>query len=268
MANQGISFLYNFQIGNRNVDTPDIDIIDHSPTAEGDFAPENIWTDSVRHTWRTADSTTPQFIVIKAQEKSKIDTFAILGHNFTEDAIVIIEGAGDDNFVGATTRVTTIANPDNIVLTDGFFEECLYYKITVIDPTNGCGFLEFGRVVGGQAIIMENDEDITDTYTVNYKDNSETLETLGFFTESNENITSRDLTCSFSKLYTVEGKDGNYINLRKMFKVVKKTKPFLTILDRKNPSKLSMWGQLKSIPNDSFTVNDFVSMSLGVREVF
>lgn len=265
---QGISFLYNFDIGNRNVDDPAIDIIESTETAEGDFAPENIWTDSVRHTWRTAECITPQYIVMKAQIKSKLDTFAILGHNFSADAIVTVEGNSSNDWNAPPVSITNSANPDNHIIAEEFADSCEYYRITVLDPGNPCGYLEFGRVVGGRAIIMENYEDITDSYTVTYKDNSETLETLGFFTESNENITSRDLSCSFSKLYTTDGYDSNYVNLRAMFKVVKKTKPFLTILTRSNPNKLAIWGQLKSIPNDTFTVNDFVSMALSIREVF
>ena len=265
---EGISFLYSFDVGNRNVETPAIDIVECSPTAEGDFAPENIFTDSVRHTWRTQECLTPQYIIIKAQKKTVIDTFAILGHNFSPDAIITIEANIGNNFTAPPVKFVVPAYPDNLVIAQEFDASCDHYKITVLDPTNPCGYIEFGRVIGGRALIMRNDEDITDSYSVSYKDNSEKLRTLGFFTASNENITSRDLSCSFSKLYTVEGKNENYVKLREMFKLMKTTKPFLTVLDRASPNKLAIWGQLKSIPNDSFTVNDFVSMSLSIAEVF
>lgn len=268
MANQGISFLHNFDLGNRNIGTPDINILSHSPTREGDFAPENIFTESLRHCYRTAEILTTQFLTIKADKKSQVDTFAILGHNFTENAIIRIEANISDYFDVVPYSVLVPWADGNIVLTTEFPEEYEYYKISVLDPANPCGFLQFGRVVAGRSVIMKNDEDITDSYSVSYKDASESMATQGFFRQSNENIIIRTLACSFSKLYTVVGKNDNYVSLRAMFRNVKTTRPFLTILDRKDPAKLSVWGQLGSIPNDSFTVNDFVSMSLSVTEVF
>jgi len=268
MSSQGISFLHNFDLGNRHIGTPDINIIENSPTLVGDFAPENITTESVRHCWRTAEILTPQFITIKAENVSKIDTFAILGHNFSEDAIIKIEANIADYFAVVPFSINVPWQADNIVLTTEFPEEYEYYRITVLDPTNPCGYIQMGRVVAGRAIIMQNDEDITDSFSVGYKDHSETMSSQGFFRVSNENIIARSLSCQFSKLYTVYGKDANYLNLRSMFRNVKTTRPFLTILDRKDPARLAMWGRLKSLPNDSFTVNNFVNMNLSIEEVF
>lgn len=265
---KSISFLYVFDLGGKHINNPSENILSVSSTLAGDFDVSNITTDSIRRVWRSATVLTEQSIVIKAEKKTNINCFAILGHNFTESAVVKVQANISNNF--AVPPVTKILPYNkNIMMSVGDFGgEYEYYKITVLDPANPCGYVQIGKVVGGRLLQLINNEDITDSYSVRKKDLSETMKTEGYFRQSNENIIQREFTASFSKIKTIAPEDTNFNNLVEMFETVKITKPFLTILDVDNPYKMVMWGQLTDIPDEAYSVLDYVNIPLKIEEVF
>lgn len=263
-----ISFLYSFDLGNRHVDVPGQNILYVSSTAAGDFAVTNILTESIRNKWRSATALTKQEIIIKAEKKSNINCFAILGHNFTEAALVQVQANYSNNFLAPPVTRTFAYSKGNLIIPTFFGGDFEYYKISILDPSNPCGYVEIGRVVGGVLVELNNNEDISDSYKIGYKDLSETMKTQGYFRASNENIIQRTFDATFQKIYTEVGRDENFNKLRLMFQTVKTVKPFLTILDYQNPYKFNMWGQLTDIPDETFNVNDFVSFPMKLEEVF
>lgn len=263
-----ISFLYSFDLGNRHVNIPQENILFVTSTAAGDFAVSNILTDSIRHKWRSTNVLVKHEIIIKAEKKSTIDCFAILGHNFSDSSIVTVQANIANNFLAPPVTKIVPYSPDNMMICTSFGGQYEYYKISILDVANECGFLEIGRVVGGRLLKLVNNEDITDNYQIGYKDMSETIKTQGYFRASNSNIIQRSLNANFSKLHTEFGQDTNFANLRVFFKTVKTIKPFLTILDYENPYKFNAWMQFTDIPDESFTVNDFVTFPLKLEEVF
>lgn len=268
---QGISFLYNFDVGNRDINNPGVNVLRVTSTATGDFDKANVTTESVKHVWRSVDSLGLHEIVIKADIKSQIDTFAILGHNFTAGAVVKVQANIDDVWIAPPFSQQAIVDTETnniIVANDGFGADYQYYRITVLDPSNPCGYLQVGRLIGGRAFTFINNEDINDSYGISYKDESESMATQGYYRASNENVTVRKFNASFSKIYTVTGQDTNFRNFRKMFKNVKTTRPFLTILDRGTPTTFNIWGQLTALPKESFGINQFTSFPISIEEVF
>ena len=263
-----IAFLYNFDVGNRHVNVPDENIMFVTSTAAGDFHVANITTDSLRHKWRSASALTWQEIIIKAEKKSTINCFAILGHNFTDAAVVRVQANVSNNFLAPPVTKFVPWSKDNMLVTTTFGGNYEYYKISILDPSNPCGYVEIGRVCGGVMTELTNDEDITDSYKIGYKDLSETMKTQGYFRASNSNIIQRTFDASFSKLNTQQGSDFNFTKLRTFFQTVKTIKPFLVILDYQNPYKFNAWMQLTDVPDESFTVNDYVSFPLKMEEVF
>ena len=265
---KSISFLYNFDLGNRNVENPGVNIISVTSTKPGDFAITNILTESVREVWRSNSILTAQEIIIRAEKKTNIDCFAILGHNFTEGAIVKVQANISNNF--AAPPVTKLIPWDEHTMLSvgefgGLYE---YYKISILDPANPCGYVQIGRIVGGRLTQLDKNEDITENYNVQFSDMSEVMKTAGYFRQSNENIIARTLSCSFQKLRTDVTNNENFLKLRTMFKTVKITRPFLTILDPDAPYQLNIWGQLKDIPDESYVVNNYVSLPFKIDEVF
>lgn len=265
---QGISFLYEFDIGNRNIYNPGLNIISVTSQASGDFDKSNLNTESVRQTWRSSDILTWQEVVIEADVESAIDTFGILGHNFSEDAVVQLQANVSNNFVAPPITLTLPWSRQNIVNTLPLGDIYKYYKVRVLDPTNINGFVEIGRIVGGRAVTMINSEDISDEFELGYEDMAKIMKTEGYFRASNENVKVRTLSAKFSKLVTVPGQNQNFIALRNMFRYVGITRPFLTILNREDPGFCSIWGQLLDLPNESYTVNQYVSQSIKIMEVF
>lgn len=263
-----IAFLYKYDLGNRHVDVPTQNIIYVSSTAVGDFSIANITTDSIRHKWRSNTVLTAQEIIIKAEKKSNINCFAILGHNFTDAASIIVQANISNNFLAPPVTKVAAWSKNNIIIPTEFGGEYEYYKITILDPANPCGYIEIGRVIGGQVLQLNNNEDITDSYSIGYKDMSEQMKSQGYSRVSNENIIQRTFSSSFAKLHTEIGNDANFQNLRAFFQNVKTIKPFLTILDMENPYKFNIYGLLQDIPDESFGVNDFVNFPLKIEEVF
>jgi hypothetical protein len=263
-----ISFLYSFDLGNRHVEVPTLNIPFVTSTAVGDFSVANITTDSIRHKWRSATALVKQEIIIKAEKTSNINCFAILGHNFTDAAYVTVQANVSNNFAAPPVTKVVAWSKDNMLVTTPFGGQYQYYKISILDIANPCGYVEIGRVVGGTLLELINNEDITDAYQIGYKDMSEVMKTSGYFRSSNSNIIQRSLSCNFSKLYTTVGNDTNFNNLRKMFQDVKIVKPFLVILDYTNPYRFNAWMVLTDIPDESYTVNDFVNFPVKFEEVF
>lgn len=266
-AGQGISFLHEFDLGNRLDENFGDNIISVTSTAPGDFDKSNLFEDSTRLRWRSVDTAT-QELVFKADLVSNIDTFAILGHNFSSSGAVKVQANVSNNFLAPPVDIAVPITPNNIIITSAFGAEYEYYKIIVIDPANPCGHIEIGRVVAGRSFIMTNNEDISDSYSVQPRDFSKKVNTEGFFKASNENVVSRMFSANFQKLNTQSGQDDNIVGLRNLFNNVKTTRPFLTVLDRGNPGTFNMWGQLVNIPAESFGVNQFVSLPIQIEEVF
>jgi hypothetical protein len=267
----GISFLYSFDFGNRDVENPGSNILRVTSTAAGDFDKANLTTESTRHRWRSNDVLTLQEIVIKAEIKSKIDTFAILGHNFSSTAVVRLQGNVSDNWVAPPLNQVLVIDEDSeniIFCSDNVSGEYSYYRITILDPSNTCGYVEIGRIVGGRAFTFVNNEDITDSYTIGQEDKSEKAATQGFYKASNENVVVRTFSANFEKLFTISGSNQNFVNFKKMTKNVKTTRPFLTILNRDNPIVFNIWGQLSNLPSYSYGVNQFNSFPIQIEEVF
>lgn len=263
-----ISFLYSFDLGNRHVDVPTENILFVTSTAAGDFNVANITTDSIRHKWRSSSALVKQEIIIKAEKKSNINCFAILGHNFTDGAFIQVQANISNNFLAPPVTKIAAWSENNIIIPTEFGGEYQYYKITILDPANPCGYVEIGRVVGGNVLQLIKNEDITDQYKIGYKDLSESMKTQGYFRASNSNIIQRTFDANFSKLHTEVGNDENFKNLRTLFQNVKTIKPFLMVLDYVDPYKFNAWVQLSDIPDESFTINDFVSFSFKAEEVF
>ena len=129
---QGISFLHEFDLGNRDIDNPGINILSVTSQASGDFDKANLTTESTRHRWRSSEILTTQEIIIKAEVKSDIDTFALLGHNLTEEAIIQIQANISNNFLAPPVTITVPFQEENIISTSQFGDLFEFYKVKIL----------------------------------------------------------------------------------------------------------------------------------------
>ncbi len=264
----GISFLYQFDFGNRDWLNPGSNILSVTDTRDGDFDKANLTTESLRQVWRSADAVGWKEIVIRAEQISKIDTVGILGHNLTDEAVIQIQADYSDAFIVPAETKTIPWTKRNIALTSEFADEYEYYKIRILDPANPCGYVQVGRIVGGRAFTFGNNEDINADFSIGSEDMADQMKTEGFFRVSNERVKVRTLSVKFSQVLTIAESDDNYLGWMEMADDVGVTRPFLTILDRDDPGFGLFWAQMGKIPEIGYTINRYASWSMGVSEVF
>lgn len=265
----GIRFLYLFSVGQYNLQNPGVNVISVTDTATGDFNKKNLTTNSLRETWRSADVTGFKEIVIQANDiNDNVDCFALLNHNITETATVQLLASQSLNFSGAPVNVTIPYNPGNMVLLQDLGTPYRYYKIRILDTENTCGFIEIGRIIGGQALTVTNNEDITDDITVTPTDMAYQMDSEGFFRASNQRVKVDKLDISFKSLVTYAPDNINYLALKSFVYYVGITIPFLTILDPNEPGFVIQWGLLDTMPAFSFGISRYVSVPLTIDQVF
>lgn len=265
---QGIRFLSRFSVGQDNPANPGAKVISATTTATGDFNKSNLVTNSTREKWRSGGIAGSNSIIIEANDlTSPIDTFAILNHNFSENAVVTLKGNNSTNMTAAPFSVTLDWNEKHMVYVGDFIVPFQYYEVKVVDPGNICGYVEIGKLIGGVSFVMTGDEDITDDFSVQTQDLAYSMPTEGFFRASNETVKVDTLSVSFDKLDS-RVNTTNYDGLRAFTKYVGTTIPFLTILDPEDQNFFILWGQLRQVPGRSFTVNRYTSMSLTIEEVY
>lgn len=265
----GISFLYQFDLGNKDLVNFGNNIVYVTGTAAGDFDKGNMTVDPLRQVWRSASVIGWQEIIIRAELSSKIDTFAILNHNLTESAVIQVQANISNNFLAPPITFQVPWQKNHIILAQDFVSTYEYYKVRILDPANPCGYVQIGRIVGGRAFTMGGgSEDITDDIEYEWDDLADQVKTEGFFRVSNERIKIRSLRVRMAKLQSAPPNNANWLALREMIDVVGITKPFLTIVDRGDPGFISTWGQFKKLPGESFTINRFMTTGLTIEEVW
>lgn len=266
---QGIKFLYQFSVGEYNLLDPGSNIISVTSTAAGDHNKKNLTTTPLRETWRSASVAAVQEIVIEANDTTDpIDVFAILNHNISENAVITLQANTVNNFSSPPFTRTLTWNEKHIVLLEELPQAYNFYKLKVLDTTNPCGYIEIGRIVAGTAFTIENNEDITDDFSIATDDLAYKMKSEGFFRASNERVQVDRLQVKFDKLNTTSGEDDNYQGLLAMTKYVGETLPFLTILDPNQPYFSVIWGQIDNLPSKGYMVNRYVNMQFTIQEVY
>lgn len=272
MANTiGIKFLYNFSVGEYDFSNPGGNVISVTSTADGDHGKVNLTTTPLRETWRSASSIGGFIdIVFEANDTSDApDTFALLNHNLTELAVVQLQGSMTSDFSAPAFTVQFVWSKKHMVLLQDVGIAYNYYRFRVLDPTNDCGFIEIGRIIAGTSFTFSDDEDVTDDIQVGTEDLAYQMKTEGFFRAFNERVKVQKLRIAFQKLRTLAADgNGNYVGLTEMLDAVGETYPFLTIVDPQDQTWKIIWGQVDSLPNESFGINRFVNMSFAIQEVY
>ncbi len=264
----GIAFLHRIDVGTiTDPNDPAANLLSVTSTAEGDFEGWYMFNDTLRRVWRSVD-TNLQEIVIQTPDPVRIDTFAILGHNFSDLAVVTLQANSVNDFTAPPIEVNLPVSPKNMVFMNDLGFELQYYKIKILDPLNDCGYIEIGRIAGGTRFEFTNCEDITDDFSISYVDYGQKLTNEGFSRPSNKKILARQLDATFAKMSTLAGQDDNYVGLLDLVDNVRTTLPFLTILDPSNPNLFLAWGLFIDLPTFDYTLLGYVEAKLRVEEVF
>lgn len=268
----GIKFLYTFSLGEYDLNNPGSNIISITSFRQGHEA-VNLTTTALRETWRSADVTGWQEIIIEANDTlDSIDTFALLNHNLSELAVVQVQGSMTSSFAAPAFTLPMIWNKKHMVLLQEIGTPYNFYRFRILDPTNQCGYVELGRILGGKSFTFSKNEDINDNMTITTDDLAYKTKTEGFFRASNQRVKVDKLQIKFSDLLTrkLNNDDSvdNYLNIMDLMEVCGEVYPFLTIPDPEDPMFQIMWGQIDTLPPRMYGINRYVSLSITIQEVY
>jgi hypothetical protein len=265
----GIKFLYNFAVGDYDLNNPGSNIISVTSQAPGDYSKTNLTTSPLREVWRSVDALTFQDVVIKTNDLTVVpDTFAVLNHNLTETAVVQLQGSMTQDFSAPAFTINLIWSKKHIILLQNVGFSYNYYRFRFLDPLNPCGHIEIGRIIAGASFTLTDNEDISDDISVATDDLAYRMKTEGFFRAFNERVKVDKVNLRLPKFQTTNGVNANYLGLLKMFDSVGETYPFLTIVDPADQSFQLIWGHIDNLPTRSFGINRYVDMPLVIQEVY
>lgn len=241
-------------------------------TAAGDFDVSNLNTDIVEQVWRS--NGTIAGLELKCDTEISqgvfLDTFAILGHNFTISASIQLQGSTTSNFatVNFSTDLNVIRNHDNIyyIAPNLPTTSYRYWRVLVTDVTNTDGYLQVGTIVFGSSIIFQG-ECFVDQVSRSTKHFSDKVETEGFTNVSNDRALKYAVGLDFRSL---RYNRGNYNNIRGVFDYARTSLKCLWIPTPQYPQRFAVFGKLPQIPSETHNVKgenlDFVDFSIEVDE--
>lgn len=244
-------------------------------TMAGDFSVQNLDTDVVEQVWRSNSVTTGVRITTDTglPQGVFLDTLAILGHNMTRSADVVLLGSNDPTFttIGVTipleARLTNIFYIAPDLPTAGY----RYWRFDIDDPTNPHGYIEIGTIIFGAADIFQG-ECFVDELEFELKDYADTVRTEGFTNVANSRSQKRRIRLDFRSLSLQE---RNFEIMREMFerdRTINKClwipTPSATLQDV--TARFAVFGKLAVIPterhNNKGPNHDYVTFTIDVDE--
>lgn len=224
-----------------------------SSTATGDFSPNNLNTDIVEQVWRSDSGMGTSFVLLECDtgltQGVFIDTLAILNHNFTKSAVIVLQGSNDPLFGVVNLEITLDVTLQNMYYIAPLLPNAgyRYYRFVMEDPTNTAGFLQVGTIVFGASIIFVGD-DIALPITFGRRHFKDTIVTEGFTSVSNDRALKNYVKLHFRDM---DFHKGNYTNLTNLFQTARTSLKCLWIPTPRYPSRFAVFGKLAQIPEES-----------------
>lgn len=267
-----------------------------SPSIPGDFSILNAKSDIVEQVYRTSNIATcyiqmdcgvpdDNLIGVVEQKAIVVDTFALLNHNLTQNAVIKLYGYGNEGtmppstpaqFLASSPELIFTASPNVDLLETNFIwvspiqriQKYRHYLIVITDSANPDGYIQIGRILGGEATIFTTDENFTANFTyqeVSYKDTSEVN---GFTSVSNARSLKKKMTAEFINLNAIPtGSSGlNYRNFKRYARYCRDTLKALVIPDSRIPYMFHLYAKMIEVPSEKFNFLDmdalYVSMTV------
>jgi len=246
-----------------------------SSTAAGDFSVQNLDTDIVEQVWRSAGPITGVRLTTDTglAQGVFLDTLAILNHNLTRSANVILLGSNDPTFVSVGVSITLASRLNNTfyIAPSLPIAGYRYWRFEIDDATNTNGFLQIGTVVFGASEIFQG-ECFVDQIEFELRDFADTVRTEGFTNVANSRTQKRRLRLDFRSLnYQLR----NFTIMRDMFERERTVTKCLWI---PTPSatlpeitaRFAVFGKLSTVPtethNNKGPDQDWVTFTTDVDE--
>lgn len=249
-----------------------------SSTKAGDFSANNLNTDIVEQRWQSDDGVTSVVLTCDTEvvQGIPVDTAAILEHNLTSSATIVVEGSNSPTFspVQETFTMDPLSQtqpnwPNSYYIAPTFPTlQSRYWRFLINDPTNPAGHISIGTIVFGTTIVFQG-ECFVDTVVRRKKHFSDKIPTEGYTNSSNDRALKRAVALEFRK---IKYGRGNYKNIIGVFDFARTSLKCLWIPDPQDPARFAVFGKLVAVPDEthnnlgSGTDADRVDFSVEVDE--
>ena len=241
-------------------------------TAAGDFSPFNLNTDIVEQRFQTAAAFSATLICdTEVAQGTGVDTLAILEHNLTSSATVVIEGSNDSGFAPVGQTITPTWTEQNIWYIAPTYPttQFRYWRFNISDPTNSDpDGIKIGTIVFGVTTILQG-ECFVDEVKRRQKHFVDRVPTAGFTNVSNDRALKTAVGLEFRN---IRYNRGNYKNLKEIFEFARTSFKCLWIPDPTDPPRFGLFAKMVQIPDEthrnlgSGTDADRVDFSLEIDE--
>jgi hypothetical protein len=240
-------------------------------TAPGEFSASNLNTDVVEQVWRSNGDKSGIKLVCDTglSQGTFMDTLAILNHNFSSSAQVVIEGDDDPLFgsPGFTYTFSEIERNNLYYIAPTLpLNGYRYWRISVDDPTNSAAYIQVGTILFGQATIWAG-ESFKNPLQYKRTHYTDKVFTEGFTNVSNDRGIKKQIALEFE---SIDFNGGNYANLQDMIDTIRTSHKALWIPTPQYASRYAVFGKLSEIPqethNDLGERADYVAFNVEIDE--
>lgn len=235
-------------------------------TAGSTYTQDNLKDRFLKKKWRSTGLSN-QWVKFDLGSSKLVDIFTFFSNNFTTAATVKLYGHATD--LGNTESAWSTATYQSGSITN-FDQNAAYvspnvtlrwWLLAITDAGNSSGYVELGRVFGGQALSPT--QNFNENLTEQHIDPSEQYWTIGGHAYSVQR--------ERYKVFGIEFMDMNRTNqqfLRDFWNAVHKTEPFVVALDPTNePVNQTRYCMLLSDLEFAWGPNDRVNASMSMREL-
>jgi hypothetical protein len=234
------------------------------------FSVNNVNTDIVEQYWRSVTGVLSATLSCDTElpQGVYLDTLAILNHNLSGSATVILQGSSDPSFATIPVNVTLEYEATNMyyIAPTLPLNPYRYWRLNVSDPGSADNFLRIGTIVFGSAIIFSQ-ESFVDRVRFGQRQFVDKVYTEGFTNISNDRGKKKYLSLEFRNLSYGR---INFQNMRELFDYAGITLKCLYIPVPQQPSRFAVFGKLADIPAEEHNYKgadaDYVDFSIEVDE--
>jgi hypothetical protein len=234
------------------------------------FSVNNLNTDIVEQYWRSATGVLSATITCDTElpQGVYLDTLAILNHNLSGSATIILEGSNDPSFATIPVNITLEYEATNMyyIAPTLPLNPYRYWRLNISDPGSADNFIRIGTIVFGAAVIFTN-ECFVDRVRFGQKQFIDKVYTEGFTNVSNDRGKKKYLGLEFRNLAY---RKANFQSMREIFDYAGVTLKCLYIPVPQQASRFAVFGKLSDIPAEEHNYKgadaDYVDFSIDVDE--
>lgn len=239
-------------------------------SATNSFTVNNVNTDIVEQYWRSATGVLSATLTCDTElpQGVYLDTLAILNHNLSGSATVILQGSNDPSFATIPVDIELEYEALNMY----YIAPTLpllpyrYWRLNISDAGSADNFLRIGTIVFGSAVIFSQ-ESFVDQVQFGQKQFVDKVYTEGFTNVSNDRGKKKYLNLEFRNL--AYGR-ANFQNMRELFEYAGTTLKCLYIPTPEQPSRFAVFAKMNEIPAETHNYKgadaDYVDFSIAVDE--